>query len=703
MTGRILSLLFAALAALSAAPPTVRLGLDTSGVEWQVSLEGGGEVCTRAGKPLLVLRDGERIRIWWDAKGEPEGATEYRVQVGPPLTLAAAEALMARLRQLGEQPARARVADGETWRVLTGRFATVEAAEPVMERLTVAGYEELWIASEPRHVPTRAGRALYGITERYARHPLPLDGVRFRPRGELTLVVGKGRYRGTVEIFPNAQGRLTVVNTLDLESYLRGVVPKEMGAWEFPAVEALKAQAVAARTYAVANLGKRAAEGFDLLDTPLDQVYGGRDGEQSLTDRAVAETAGLVATFEGRPIQALFMANSGGGTVDNAFVFGPGTPYLRPASNYVAQPQTLAFQGAMAPAGEQGWLSLDLLRLAAEDILPAAQLEGEGLGRPLRVSDLRAPLERLARRLGTPGPPEAFPAGPALFPWMARALALDRVVGGMTRVQDADYFQVPTVLSPEDRLLGAFLTRRGIVPSGWWEARDLTLRHGLLALARMWAELEPLDLLEGTLLRDGQVRRKGGGPEPFAVASPLLLAEESPGGALRLVAQSVIQVGDRLRWLAPASGPARLLVRRLDPDGASLDRYNPTAHWRVALKESELLERIALKVPVRSIQGLDLVHNAQGRVTEMVLRDAQGRAHRFTGMRIRQLLGLKDNVFRYVTLGSGPDRRWTFYGRGWGHGVGMDQTGAYGYALEGWTFEQILKHYYQGIALTKSY
>jgi stage II sporulation protein D len=54
-------------------------------------------------------------------------------------------------------------------------------------------------------------------------------------------------------------------------------------------------------------------------------------------------------------------------------------------------------------------------------------------------------------------------------------------------------------------------------------------------------------------------------------------------------------------------------------------------------------------------------------------------------------------------VGKGAQRRWIFYGRGWGHGVGMDQTGAYGMALEGSTFEQILKHYYTGIELTKQY
>jgi stage II sporulation protein D len=83
----------------------------------------------------------------------------------------------------------------------------------------------------------------------------------------------------------------------------------------------------------------------------------------------------------------------------------------------------------------------------------------------------------------------------------------------------------------------------------------------------------------------------------------------------------------------------------------------------------------------------------------MIVKDNAGASHRFRGMNIRGALNLRDNVFRYIALGDAPNRRFIFYGRGWGHGVGMDQTGAYGMSLEGYTFEQILKHYYKGIAI----
>lgn len=693
------ALVLLALAPLAAQGPQIRVGLDTSATEWIVSMEGGGQVRSRKGKPLFRLRDGEKVRLWWDARGEVERATEYRVQVGPPVAQAQAEALMKRLRGLSEAPERVRVADGDTWRVLAGRFERVEDADALLKKLEDSGFEELWVASETRSVHAKKGRALYAITETYARRPLPMEGVRLLPARELTKVEGKGRYRGVVEVYPNAQGRLTVVSETDLETYLRGVVPKEMGAWEFPALEALKAQAVAARTYAFANLGKRAKEGFDLLDTVADQVYGGRDGEQNLTDRAIQETEGLVATFQGRPIQALFMANCGGHTVDNVHVFGGDQGYLAAASCYAEKPLTRPLVSGQPVCGDpdQPWLSQELLRLANLPEFPVAWLSGEALRAPATPGELLPVLRSLQRRLGlreSTGLPEPLLLG------LARSLGFATIADRQERPQDASYFGVGALAEP-DRALATFLVRRGI--TGPLAKGGLpTRQQALTVLARLWQELEPLEWGEGTLLMDGQVRRKKGGPEPFPIAASVVVVEELPGGSLRLVERTEAQVGDRLKWLGNGEG-ARILVRRLDPDGAALDRYNPTAHWRVELSEPDLLRRLREKTGMTALKGLVPKQNEHGRVTELLVLDGGGRPHRFTGMRIRGLLGLKDNVFAFTTLGEAPRRRFVFWGRGWGHGVGMCQTGAYGMALEGATHEAILTHYFKGIALTRAY
>jgi len=688
------------LASAPAAQPPLKIGLDTQAMEWIVSLEGGGQVCDRAGRPVMNLAPDEKLRIWWDSRGASDPTSEYRIQVGRALAADEADALMKRLRKLGEPSDRVKVPDADTWRVLVGHFPEAPKAEPLLQKLQDLGFDELWVATEPRDSRPRKGRALYAVSERYERRALPLAGVWLKPSGDLTTLQGKGRYRGKVEIFPNAQGRLTVVNTLDLETYLRGVVPKEMGAWEFPALEALKAQAVAARTYAVANRGKRSADGFDMGDTVADQVYGGRDGEQSLTDRAIQETEGLFATYGGKPIQALFMANCGGHTVDVSQVFGGDAPYLKAAPCYPAKPLTLPFAAGVSLTAEtqQPWLGWELLRLAA-GIVPVGWLNGDHLARPATVEELSGPVLALQQRLGVDPTPLPRVGHPVLA--LARALGLHKVVEGQERLQDAAYF-LPPDLPPGDRLLATFLTRRGIVPAALWTAKEPpTLRQALLALGRMWQDLDPLAPGEGTLLMDRQVRRKRGGPEPLTLSPKLILAEEAPDGSLRLTPKADLQVGDRLKWIPGEDGSAAVLVRRLDPDGAAWDRYNPMAHWRVEYSETDLLALVRKRIKVGGIRELKAQHNEEGRVLDLTLVDSQGAPHRVRGMHIRGLLGLKDNVFRWITLGQGAQRRWVFYGRGWGHGVGMCQTGAYGMALEGATFQQVLAHYYPSTELRR--
>ena len=101
---------------LAAAPPKIRVGLDTQALEWTVGLEGGGELRDLEGRRLLELPAGEKLRIWWDSRGEADPTDEYRVQVGGPMPAKAAEALMARIRELGEHPDKVAVPDGGTWR-----------------------------------------------------------------------------------------------------------------------------------------------------------------------------------------------------------------------------------------------------------------------------------------------------------------------------------------------------------------------------------------------------------------------------------------------------------------------------------------------------------------------------------------------------------------------------------------------------------
>jgi stage II sporulation protein D len=146
--------------------------------------------------------------------------------------------------------------------------------------------------------------------------------------GALVRVNGRA-YRGVVEIVRDTAG-LTVVNRVLLESYLTGVVSAEMGRRNQAEFEALKAQAVVSRTYALRNLNRRKALGFDLHAGVADQVYAGSGSETPEGREAVALTRGQVLTYGEAPIDAFYYSTCGGRTADGTEAFRAASrPYLR--------------------------------------------------------------------------------------------------------------------------------------------------------------------------------------------------------------------------------------------------------------------------------------------------------------------------------------------------------------------------------------
>lgn len=143
--------------------------------------------------------------------------------------------------------------------------------------------------------------------------------------GDTFSVNGK-RYRGLLSFAINSTV-MTAVNTIDLEQYLYGVVPSEMP--QSYEAEALKAQAVAARTYAMTKLAAHTASGYQLCDTTNCQVYKGYSGEAVPTTKAIDQTEGHVATYAGKPIQAVFSASTGGYTENSENVWNDPFPYLK--------------------------------------------------------------------------------------------------------------------------------------------------------------------------------------------------------------------------------------------------------------------------------------------------------------------------------------------------------------------------------------
>jgi len=210
----------------------------------------------------------------------------------------------------------------------------------------------------PAVLPESPGGAVWTATAG-ATGGLDFSGVSLGPAVRLTaqqgLLRADGRaYRGALELRRTPAGRITVVNVVDLESYLYGVIKAEVDPRWPP--EAVRAQAVAARTLAVQRMLAHPASGavFDLPATTDAQVYLGAAAEDPAATNAVDATRDLVITFEGQPIFAAYHSNSGGHTEDSENVWGTMYPYLRGVpDSYALEAPSVAWTAVLPLAAIQ--------------------------------------------------------------------------------------------------------------------------------------------------------------------------------------------------------------------------------------------------------------------------------------------------------------------------------------------------------------
>jgi len=213
----------------------------------------------------------------------------------------------------------------------------------------------------------------------------PVDAMALVPLDRAAAVRVNGRsYRGLAEVLRDRTG-LTVVNRLGLEAYLLGVVSAEMGRRSGAELAALRAQAVVSRTYALRNLGRWKAQGFDLYASVADQVYGGVGAETPEGRAAVAATRGRVITYKDAPIEALYYSTCGGRTADGYEVFRSAVrPYLRSMPDEA--PNGVVYC-SISPRyrWHEEWTG-ELLRTTLQRNLPAA---GVNAGQVFEVTDVR--------------------------------------------------------------------------------------------------------------------------------------------------------------------------------------------------------------------------------------------------------------------------------------------------------------------------
>lgn len=219
---------------------------------------------------------------------------------------------------IGEQPF---LAFESGWMVYAGLFNTGEQAQNAANAIQSTSGMNVTVVN-PSSTRVQVLNAQDKVLLMYDASQLELH---FKSNSIIN--VDGRNYRGSVMIRRQVDSDMTIINYLPLEEYLYGVVPREMPAlWPR---EALKAQAVVARSYAIASFNKFSNLGFNVCSTTSSQVYGGFDGEHSNSNAAVDETRGSVLTYNGNIVTAFYHSNSGGQTENSENIWSNPVAYIK--------------------------------------------------------------------------------------------------------------------------------------------------------------------------------------------------------------------------------------------------------------------------------------------------------------------------------------------------------------------------------------
>jgi len=717
-----------AVAQAMAASPPYRVRITTDEVAATVSAPGGLRVLDRNGRPVWRDRPGQKLTFV--AESTKSGPVVYRAQVASLASEAKARELAAELGKRLGVPGQAHYhPDRGAWRVRVGEGSSPQALDSLVQSLGKLGYEGVWVTED---APVGKRGHLRLVDAGWNDHLATQDVLRVVPvLSSDRLQVGNGSYRGVLDVMLDRRGRLAVINELPLEQYLRGVVPNELGPALFPEVEALKAQAVAARTYAWRNRGQFAEDGYDLCDTPRCQVYKGAGTEHPVSDKALRQTAGLVLTHRGKLINAMYTSTCGGHTEHGRLVFSEESgSYLSGVPCYPGRKQnrerTLLLRGREPEPLLQDVfgrpLRRDLWLLASLGILPAEGWTQESLdavGDPGEIAGLLDVTLALAGK--RPGSGKAFRGKDRrdLVQVLVERLGWAERARLRVNAADLDYlldFPDSSRIPGGQRMGWALLLKDGIIeplPDNLLHPAHRPAREEWVRILTKVVRYYDADgLVHGDLrgVRSGGLVVQVDQEERVLELAPQLRLVKSLRGVGYPVAGLEALVGDKVAFhtRADSQGVEQITYMEVmvSPKSGSDDRYVKRFEWVEVAGREEIARRLASRI--RGIGELvDLVpleHGVSGRVTLLEVVGSLGK-QTIRGFDIRQALELPEIYFAIDRQrdASGQVRTFRFTGKGWGHGVGMCQVGAYGMALRGEDFRSILHHYYTGVKLEKVY
>jgi stage II sporulation protein D len=743
-----------------AAEPVIRIGLTTNARSVSITTTDSSLVASSPDEPQKFLAT-NKISVSARSYRPPEFDVYY-FEIPNIATSAEADELAKDVREATNEKTLVKVdAKTSTWRVRVGeRRETVEEANEVKAGLSEKGFETEIITErivQPSTDAMALSRQLQqgGKTEvrslikpTISSQPTSseinpnlrevivsgasstakfssLKSVAFGSINERAVPVrfnGKA-YRGRIEVFVNSRGSLTVVNAVSLEDYLLGVVPNELS---LPAIEAQKAQAIAARTYAVANIGQFGKQGFDLLPTVRSQVYKGHSSESRMGTQAVIETRGVVATYQGKPITAYYTSTCGGRTENSENIFDVNEPYLRGVECSLEGKkhfEPFLIKTVRTPAKMRDEKNLELVRLMSLFAvngfqLSTGQLNDDWFEDAPTSSELSNWLNQLAIKFGKIFPNVTKDSAKPLE--LARILAAfvygDNYANTLLSEADINYqlaFDDAREIPQHRRADVAILFRDGFFSL----YPDLTLKPNkafsrakmLRLIEQIYKQKKWFPALQTGASKSSEngklVLRVGKTDKQFVVRPDVFLLRQF-GDDFYQVKETALLGGEIVNFQTNSLGEVTYLEIKPTITTATAERMSSFTLWNKNLSSSAVQSRLSRYV--RGIGSLIDVRVArQGvsrRAIDLEIVGTNGVFH-LKGGKIRSALRLNEQLFvinkRFDS--SGRATSYNFTGRGWGHGVGMCQYGAYGLAKMGVKYDAILKHYYTGIDLTKAY
>jgi stage II sporulation protein D len=531
-------------------------------------------------------------------------------------------------------------------------------------------------------------------------------------------------YRGKLEMFVNGRGTLSVINVVKLEDYVRGVVPNELG---FPALEAQKAQAVAARTYAVSKVNQYANEGFDVFPTTQSQVYKGYNSETTMANQAVRETAGVIALYNGKPIRAMYTSTCGGRTEDVKNIYTDyDAPYLKGvecAFDGQKYFEPMLVKSNREPARIKDESYLELVRLTSQFaangfVLSGNRFSDDWFQESPTSAELSSWLGQLSSRFAKPFPQVSGDSAKNIefAKFMASMLYSFEMTDTLLSDGDINYqlsFADADKIPATQRANLAMLFRDGwlsLYGDATFRPDEKMSRSRLIRLIHsIYAKKKWLPTMQSGSAKttvDGKLILKSGKGEKSLTLRPDVFLFRQFGGEYYQVKETALIGGESVNYQTNFAGEVIYLEVKPSTQTATPERNSPFTAWNTNLSASAVQSRLG-----RYVRGIGTLYDVNikrkgysRRAVELEIIGSNGKFS-LVGGKIRSALRLKEQLFvmnkRYDS--NGRVIAYNFTGKGWGHGIGMCQYGAFGLAKQGYKYDEILKHYYSGIDLPRSY